>query len=124
MCVQKWGHGLNCAACTYNVPKATLKRRIDGVNVKALEHKRSFGRSIDLHFSSSRSESHHTRSRKTLQKGTGNFTVACKYEIEEKEDSRYNCLDYISVQRSAAFKARFGQPEAQKKTRQKLWLVS
>ena len=40
--------GLNCAARTYSVPKATMKRRIDGVNINVIESKQSFGRSVDL----------------------------------------------------------------------------
>jgi hypothetical protein len=40
--------GLNCAARTYIVPKATLKRRIDGTNINAVGHKQLFGRTADL----------------------------------------------------------------------------
>jgi hypothetical protein len=43
------GHtGLNAASITYNVPKATLKRRVDGSNINALNHIQTSGRSIDL----------------------------------------------------------------------------
>ncbi|XP_069705674.1 uncharacterized protein [Periplaneta americana] len=40
--------GLNAAAKTYNVPKATLKRRLDGTNVNAIHHIQAFGRTLDL----------------------------------------------------------------------------
>jgi hypothetical protein len=39
---------LNCAARTYIVPKATLKRRIDGTNINAVGHKQLLGRTADL----------------------------------------------------------------------------
>lgn len=39
---------LRKAATTYKVPKATLKRRLDGKNINAVEHKKHFGRSVDL----------------------------------------------------------------------------
>ena len=40
--------GLNCAARPYSVPKATLKRRIDGTNINAVGHTQLFGRTADL----------------------------------------------------------------------------
>jgi hypothetical protein len=40
--------GLNCAARPYSVPKATLKRRIYGTNINAVEHKQLFGRTVDV----------------------------------------------------------------------------
>jgi hypothetical protein len=39
---------LNAASRTYNVPKATFKRRIDGGNINAVNHVQAFERSIDL----------------------------------------------------------------------------
>jgi hypothetical protein len=40
--------GLNCAAQTYSVPKATLKGRIDGTNINTVGHKQLFGRTAHL----------------------------------------------------------------------------
>jgi hypothetical protein len=40
---------LNCAARTYSVTKATMKRRIDGTNINAVGKKQLFGRTADLH---------------------------------------------------------------------------
>jgi hypothetical protein len=40
--------GLNCAAGTCSVPKATLKRLIDGTNINAVGHKQLFGRTAGL----------------------------------------------------------------------------
>jgi hypothetical protein len=40
--------GLNCAARNYSVQKATLKRRIDGTYLNAVERKKLFGRTVDL----------------------------------------------------------------------------
>jgi hypothetical protein len=40
--------GLNAVARTYVVPKATLKRRIDGKNKNAIEHTQNFGRQCYL----------------------------------------------------------------------------
>jgi hypothetical protein len=40
--------GLNCAARTYSVLKATLKWRTDGTNINAVGHKQLFGRTADL----------------------------------------------------------------------------
>lgn len=40
--------GLNEAARTFSVPKATLKRRIDGTNNVAKEGNKNFGRCVDL----------------------------------------------------------------------------
>ena len=39
---------LNCAAHTYNIPKATLKRRLDAVNINVVEGKQSLGKIVDL----------------------------------------------------------------------------
>jgi hypothetical protein len=39
---------LNAASRTYNDPKATLKRRVDGGNINVVNHVQAFGRSIDL----------------------------------------------------------------------------
>lgn len=40
--------GLNEAARTYQVPKATLSRHLNGNNIKAIEHTQHFGRGADL----------------------------------------------------------------------------
>ena len=39
---------LNCAAHPYNIPKVTLKRRLDGVNINVVEGNQTLGKIIDL----------------------------------------------------------------------------
>ncbi|CAM1303124.1 Uncharacterised protein r2_g1311 [Pycnogonum litorale] len=40
--------GLNAASRRYNIPKATLKRHLDGKNQHAVEDSKQFGRPTDL----------------------------------------------------------------------------
>jgi hypothetical protein len=46
--IQKRDTGLNEASRTYNVPKAILKRRVDGGNIDVVNHVQAYGRSTDL----------------------------------------------------------------------------